>query len=290
MERFDARRTLELIERHRVNRLFSVPAQLLRMARVENFDTYDLSSLETLYHSGAVCPPWLKRRWIDRVGAEHVYEGFGSTETVGALAIRGDEWLEHPGSVGRAQISDVSIRDAEGKECQVGEVGEIFMRWQRPAGSESAMRSSGFVYWGSPPATSDDGGYVSVGDLGWLDNDGYVYVADRRADMIITGGVNVFPAEVEAVLTEHTGVADVAVVGIPDSEWGRRVHAVIEPAPGVGPAELIAELELHCRSRMAGPKVPKSFEIVTKLPRDENGKIRRSAIAAGASMSSLDYR
>jgi bile acid-coenzyme A ligase len=287
MERFDGTRALELIERHRVNRLFSVPAQLLRMARVGDFDRYDLSSLETVYHSGAVCPPWLKRRWIERVGAEHIFEGFGSTETVGALAIRGDEWLEHPGSVGRPLISDVSIRDADGHECSPREVGEIFMRFRRP-GARPTERRAGFEYWGSPPAKSDDEGFVSVGDLGWRDDDGYVFVADRRVDMIITGGVNVYPAEVEAVLTEHPDVADVAVIGISDSEWGRRVHAIVEPRTGCDIADLVATLDEHCRARMAGPKVPKSYDLVAKLPRDDNGKIRRSTLVAATSSVSSD--
>ncbi|HEX4218749.1 MAG TPA: AMP-binding protein [Acidimicrobiales bacterium] len=287
MERFDGTRALELIERHRVNRLFSVPAQLLRMARAADFDRYDLSSLETVYHSGAVCPPWLKRRWIERVGAEHIFEGFGSTETVGALAIRGDEWLEHPGSVGRPMISDVSIRDAEGHECSPLEVGEIFMRFRRPD-TRPIEPHVGFEYWGSPPAKSDDEGFVSVGDLGWRDDDDYVYVADRRVDMIITGGVNVYPAEVEAVLTEHPDVADVAVIGIEDSEWGRRVHAIVEPRTGCDAADLIATLDEHCRARMAAPKVPKSYDLVTKLPRDDNGKIRRSTLVAATSSVSSD--
>jgi bile acid-coenzyme A ligase len=287
MERFDGAHALELIERHRVNRFFSVPTQLLRMARVEDFDRYDLTSLETVYHSGAVCPPWLKRLWIERVGAEHVFEGFGSTETVGALAIRGDEWLKHPGSVGRPVISDVSIRDTDGHECPVGEVGEIFMRFRLPE-IRPTERRVGFEYWGSPAAKLDDEGFVSVGDLGWSDHDGYVFVADRRVDMIITGGVNVYPAEVEAVLTEHPDVADVAVIGIADPEWGRRVHAIVEARPGCNAADLVATLDVHCRARMAAPKVPKSYELVPRLPRDDNGKIRRSALVPATSSVGAD--
>jgi bile acid-coenzyme A ligase len=126
---------------------------------------------------------------------------------------------------------------------------------------------------------------VSVGDLGWFDADGYVYVADRRVDMIITGGVNVFPAEVEAVLSEHVGVADVVVIGVPDADWGHRVHAIIEPGSGVEDVDLLPELDDLCRSRMAAPKVPKSYEIVERLPRDESGKIRRSALIEAASAS-----
>jgi bile acid-coenzyme A ligase len=243
------------------------------MAREPGVDRVDFSSVETLYHSGAACPPWLKRRWIELVGAEHVYEGFGSTESVGSLMIRGDEWLEHPGSVGKPQVTDVSIRDEDGREVPTGEVGEIFMRWNGRVG-----RTGGYRYWGSAPARSDDEGYVSVGDLAWRDDDGYVYIADRRVDMIVTGGVNVFPAEVEVALSERPEVRDVAVVGVPDDEWGRRVHAIVETDED--PTALLPLLVEHCRARMAPPKRPKSYEFVAGLPRNDAGKIRRRDLAA----------
>ena len=275
MEQFDPELALRLVERHRIKRIWTVPVQLLRMARVPGVDDADLSSVESLYHSGAACPAWLKRRWIELVGPEHVYEGFGSSESVGALIIRGDEWLKHPGSVGRPQITDIRIRNADGALCEPHEVGEIFMRWaQSPGGAPPPV----YTYWGSPPAKTDGDGCVSVGDLAWQDEEGYVYIADRRVDMIITGGVNVYPAEVEATLTEIEAVRDVAVVGVPDDEWGRRVHAIIETERPSD--ELVAELDRHCRTSMAPPKVPKSYEFLAALPRNDAGKIRRAALAA----------
>lgn len=135
-----------------------------------------------------------------------------------------------------------------------------------------------YFYVGSPPARSTPDGFVSVGDMGWVDADGYLFLADRRTDLIITGGANVYPAEVEAALTEHPGVADVAVIGLPDDDWGKRVHAVVQLAVGSEPAA--PELDRHCRERLASYKVPKSWEFVEQLPRDDAGKLRRSALVA----------
>src|SRR5215471_14401297 len=152
MERFEPGQALELVERHRINRIFSVPTQLLRMARDESGMLRDLSSLEVLYHSGAACPDWLKRFWIDRLGPERIIEGYGSTEAVGALAIRGDEWILHPGSVGRPVVSDVKICDEEHQEVPVGEIGEVYMRWRGTSPSAGDIEGSNYQYWGSPPA------------------------------------------------------------------------------------------------------------------------------------------
>jgi bile acid-coenzyme A ligase len=283
MTRFDATAALDAIERHRIEVIATVPIHLQRMDRVSDVESRDLSSIVHLYHSGAPCPEWLKRRWFKLVGPEHVYEGFGSTEAVGMLIIRGDEWLEHPGSVGRVGLlTDVVVREAGGEEeAPIGEVGEIFMKW-RPAESStgSSLQGATYQYWGTEKPPAPDG-YVSVGDLGWLDEDGYLFIADRRTDLIITGGVNVYPAEIEIAFTGHSDVEDVAVIGLPDPEWGQRVHAIISPRnPPSNPQRLVSELGRFARERLSAAKLPKSYEIVGSLPRSEAGKVRRSALVA----------
>jgi bile acid-coenzyme A ligase len=281
MTRFDAATALDAVERYAVEVMPTVPIQLQRMARVPGVESRDLSSLVSLYHSGAACPEWLKRRWMDLVGPDHVYEGFGSTEAVGMLVIRGDEWLAHPGSVGRGATTEVVVRGPDGANLRAGEVGEIFMRWRPADGSVgSSLQGATYRYWGSAVPSAPDG-FVSVGDLGWLDDDGYLFVADRRVDLIITGGVNVYPAEVEAAITEHPEVDDVVVIGVPDPEWGRRVHAIVATSrPPLDPQAFVTELNRRCRQRLSSVKVPKSYELVTALSRNEAGKVRRAELAA----------
>lgn len=271
LERFDAARVVDAIELYRVNFGFLAPTMMRRIIQLPGVEGRDFSSIESIFHTAAPCPPWLKRAWIELLGPEKLYEGFGATEAVGSCGIRGDEWLAHPGSVGRPRNCDLRILDEDGVELAVGEVGEIFMRtWQ--AGPT-------YTYIGSPPAKTTPDGFSSVGDLGWVDAEGYLFLADRRTDLIISGGANVYPAEVEAALTEHPSVGDVAVIGIPDDDWGKRVHAVIQWRDDVG---VVNEFELreHCRVRLASYKTPKTWEFVEQLPRDEAGKIRRSALVA----------
>ena len=166
--------------------------------------------------------PWLKRRWIDLIGPEHLFEVYASTEASIVTGIWGDEWLTHPNCVGRAMPNyELKILDAAGQESPRGEVGEIYMR--------RLDLEINFHYVGSPPAPKIDG-FATIGDLGWLDEEGYLYIADRRVDMIITGGANVFPAEVEAALTEHAQVGDVATIGLADEEWGKRVPSIAQLA------------------------------------------------------------
>jgi bile acid-coenzyme A ligase len=245
-----------------------------RMAKVPGVAAADLSSITGIMHTASACPPWVKRAWIDLVGAEKILEGFGATDYVGACLIRGDEWLEHPGSVGRPADCDVRILDEDGNEVPTGEVGEIYMRLRVPEDAEAS-----FEYIGAPDLKRTPDGFATVGDLGWVDADGYVYVADRRVDMIVTGGANVYPAEVEASLSDHRDVADVAVIGLPDEDWGRRVHAVVQPADPANPPAVDALLA-HARNTLAAYKCPKTVEFVDELPRNQAGKIRRSDLLA----------
>jgi len=268
LERFDAGLLVDVIEQDRIGFMTVVPTMMRRVAEVPGVRERDFSSLLGVLHSAAPCPEPLKRAWIDLVGAEVLWEGFGATENVGIVLVRGDEWLEHPGTVGRALPgTSLKVLAEDGREVSPGVVGEVFMRVDS---DEPTYR-----YVGADPAPTTPDGYTSVGDLGWVDEEGYLYPADRRVDLIITGGSNVYPAEVEAVLAEHPHVADVAVIGLPDEEWGRRVHAIVQARDG---GVDVHDLEALCRASLSPYKVPKSFEVVAQLPRDEAGKLRRRAL------------
>jgi len=275
MERFDAAQSADLIETLRVQFVTMVPTMLLRMARLPDFEKRDFTSLLAVLQGGAPCPAWLVRAWLARVGPERFHMTYGSTENAGLSRIRGDEWLARPGSVGRPFNSEFRILDESGRELPPGEVGEIYGRSTTSVGPT-------FAYVGAPPPRSTADGFTSVGDLGWLDGDGYLYIADRRVDMVISGGANVFPAEVEAALLEHPEVADAAVIGLPDPEWGQRLHALWQPRDPARPAS-VEGLREHCRERLVAYKVPKTFECVALLPRSEAGKLSRGALVEARS-------
>lgn len=266
MERFDAGRWLDLVERERIGWAYVVPTMLHRIMQLD-LTGRDLSSIEVLWLGSAPCPDWLQRKAIEVFGPEHVYEFYGATE-IGCSLIRGDEWLEHPGSVGVPSVAEVEIRDADGNPLPTGEVGEVWLRPRTGGGHTFAYRGA--------EADPDDDGYISVGDMGYFDEDGYLYLADRRTDLVISGGANIYPAEVEAALLEHPAVADVAVIGLPDDEWGQRVHAIVQAVDGEGVAP--GDLDRFGRERLASYKLPRSWEFVDELPRDPSGKIRRSKL------------
>jgi bile acid-coenzyme A ligase len=268
MQRFDASRAVELVKRWNVNQVVLVPTMLQRIARLADLAAEDLSSLRNVYYGGAPLPSWVARRWIDLVGPEHFFFQYGGTEQLGGCLADGSEWLSHEGTVGRPVGCTVRILGDDGTPLPPNQIGEIFM-----------CRDDGhrFRYIGAPMPKMTDDGYSTYGDLGWLDTDGYLYIADRRVDMVVTGGANVYPAEVELALSEHPGIGDAVVVGLPDEEWGQRLHAIIEPLdPLVPPSG--DDLRAHCQARLAPYKVPKSFEIVEHLPRTEAGKINRSSL------------
>ena len=271
LEKFDAALTVYVIERHRVTFLAMVPIIMQRIARLPDVLTRDFSSIDAFYHSGAVCPVWVKRVWLQLVEPAKQYDCYGGAEGTGVVAIRGDEWMLREGSLGRPVDTRLSIRDSAGAPLPAGEIGEIF------TGPEGAPMT--FRYLGAEPPASTSDGLVTLGDLGWLDDDGYLYLADRRVDLIITGGANVYPAEVEGVLSEHPGIADAVVIGVDDDEWGKQVYALLLPTdPGAPPD--VDELRAFCRERLVPYKVPKTFEFVSTSFRDESGKMRRSALAS----------
>ncbi len=272
LDRFDAARAVDLIERYRVNFAFLAPTMMKRIIDLPDVHERDFSSLNRIFQTSAPCPPWLKRAFMDLIGPEKLFESFGSSEAVGSCSITGPEWLEHPGSVGRPQNAVLKILDENFQEVQTGTVGEIFMR---PLNTDEPT----YYYIGSPPAKTSPEGLISVGDMGWVDEEGYLYLADRRADLIISGGANIYPAEVEAVLSQHPEVVDVVVVGVPDDEWGKRVHAIIHPRD-INNRPSISDLDAWTRQHISSYKAPKSYEFMHELPRDGAGKIRRTQLAA----------
>jgi bile acid-coenzyme A ligase len=271
---FDAARAVDLIERHGVTMTVLVPTMLQRIARLPDVRDRDFSSLLRVVYGGASLPEWVARTWLELVPPERFHFVYGGSEVVGVATCTGREWLEHPGTTGVAVSCDIAILDGDRKPLPPGEVGEIWMRLH--------SEQQPFQYIGTPTPAPILGGYRTYGDMGWLDEDGYLYIADRRQDMIVTGGVNVFPAEVEAALSEHPGLVDAVVIGIPDAEWGHRVHAVVQPVDPADPPST-DDLRAFCKERLSGPKVPKDFEIVEEMPRTSAGKVNRSRLVEARS-------
>jgi len=232
----------------------------------ETWAAYDVSSLRMLWHLAAPCPPWLKEEWIRWLGADVVMELYGGTEGQAATTISGAEWLSHRGSVGKVLFGEMAACDGNGDPVAPGEVGEIYMR--RPADAPPT-----YSYRGATPRTLP-GGWESLGDIGWFDADGYLYLADRRTDMILVGGSNVYPAEIEAALDEHPLVQSSAVIGLPDEDLGSRVHAIVQPRPGLTEDAL----RDHVRGRLVTYKQPRSYEFVADNIRDDAGKVRRTQL------------
>jgi bile acid-coenzyme A ligase len=269
MRQFDAERALALIEEHRVDWVLFVPTMMQRIWRLPEAvrTRYDLSSLRRVMCTGAPSPPWLKRAWIEWLGPERIYEAYGGTERIAGTIISGSEWLAHPGSVGKPTLGrKIRILDAAGEDCAPREVGEVFML---PAGG----RGSTYRYLGAE-ATATADGWESLGDMGYLDEDGYLYLVERKTDMIVTGGANVYPAEVEGAIDAHPAVRSSAVVGLPDEDLGLRVHAIVDAPGGVSEEALRA----HLAERLVRYKIPRTFEFVTAPLRDDAGKLRRSAL------------
>ena len=274
MQRFDAARTLDLIGEHGVTWLYVVPTMMGRMLRLppERWASAELGSLRTVLHVGAPCPPDVKRGWLERVGPETVLELYSGTESQAGTAIDGRDWLAHPGSVGKVVRGEMKVCDDDGRELGPGETGEIWMR---------SGEGPSYYYLGATARVRD--GWESLGDMGFFDADGWLHLADRRSDMILVGGANVYPAEVEAALAGHPEVRDAVVVGLPDDDYGRVVHAIVQPVPDAAPGGLDERLGEHCARLLSPYKRPRSYELVDHPLRDDTGKVRRSELAAARS-------
>jgi bile acid-coenzyme A ligase len=240
-----------------MSRIAKLPAEETAMA--------DLGALRTVLHMAAPCPVSVKRWWIERIGPEAVWEVYGGTERIGATTIGGAEWLEHPGSVGKARPGqEIVILSEDGTPLPHGEIGEIYFRKEGGPGST-------YRYIGADARISGD--VESFGDMGWLDADGYLFLADRRTDMILSGGVNIYPAEIEAAIEGVPGVIACAVIGLPDPDLGQRIHAIVQipPESTLAGRDVLAAVE----NTLSRTKRPRSIEIVFDALRNDTGKMRR---------------
>jgi long-chain acyl-CoA synthetase len=268
--KFDPAETLRLIDEHRVTNVHLVPTQFHRLLRLDEATrtTFSGSSLRVVWHGAAPCPPEVKRRMIDWWGPV-VSEYYGSTEGSIVAMASAAEWLERPGTVGKpTPLVQVTVRDDSGQVLTADESGQIYVR---------SIMGSDFEYHNEPQKTAEvhlEPGTYTFGDIGYFDEAGYLYLSDRKIDMIISGGVNIYPAEIEAVLVTHGAVEDAAVFGIPDEEFGEAVKAAVTVRAGHSPsAELAADLIAHCRAHLAGYKAPRSIDFEASMPRHETGKL-----------------
>lgn len=273
MVKFDAEETLRLIEQNGVQWVNFVPTMMHRIWALpdEVRNRYDVSSLHTVFHMAAPMPAWLKEKWIEWLGPEKIWELYGGTEAQGACVINGVEWLEHRGSVGKIlETSRLRIIGEDGNDVPVGETGEIYFLPNDGAGCT-------YHYLGADPKRRADG-WESLGDIGRLDADGYLYLGDRLADMILRGGANIYPAEVEAAVSAHPEVRSCVVVGLPDPEFGQRVHAILELTEGADAQAVADGMGDFLDDRLSRYKHPESFEIVSVGLRDDSGKVRRTLL------------
>ncbi|MCQ4364768.1 AMP-binding protein [Mycobacterium gordonae] len=267
MSRFDPHEFLRVIERYGVTFLVTVPTIMQRLLPVYQAGSYNLSSLRRLWHLAAPCPPTVKQAWIDLLGPEKIWELYGGTELQALTFISGDQWLTHPGSVGQVVSGQMKVLDDDGNECPPGVVGEIYMR-PNP-GSAPTYR-----YVGTTAKSRD--GWDSLGDLGYFDADGFLYLSDRRVDMFTVGGRNVYPAEIENALSAHPEVLSCLAVGIPDGDLGQVPYALVHTTGGS--ALDATAVQAFVADRLAAYKVPRIVEFVDTPLRDDAGKARRTAV------------
>lgn len=268
LPRFEPEATLRAIEEHRAEAMYLVPTMMQRIWKLPEPVRlgYDVSSMKVAFHLAEPCPRWLKQAWIDWLGPDVIWELYAGTEGQAITVLDGHDWLAHPGSVGRLISGEIRICDHNGNDVRAGEVGEIFMR---SAGRDTPT----YRYVGAEARSLD--GWESLGDMGSMDEDGFVYLADRRTDMILVGGANVYPAEVEAALNEHPAVRSAAVIGLPDADKGNRIHAIVE-----ADADIEDELAAFLAGQLVRYKLPRTYEFVAVPLRDDAGKVRRGALRA----------
>ncbi len=266
LRRFDAEATLAAVQEHRATAMYMVPTMMQRIWKLPETTrlAYDMSSLEIMFHLAEPCPPWLKEAWIDWIGPSPIWELYGGTEGQCFTVLDGNEWLEHRGSVGKPVSGECKICDSDGVELAAEEVGDV---WLRSTGRDTPT----YFYVGAEPDERD--GWESLGDVGWMDADGYLYLADRRTDMILVGGANVYPAEVEAAIGAHPQVQSCAVIGLPDEDKGSAVHAIVQ-GDSIDTTELMGFLA----ERLVSYKLPRTVEFVDEALRDDAGKVRRTAL------------
>ena len=271
--KFDAEEALRMIAAHQVQWVNFVPTMMHRIWALpeEVRNAYDVSSLQVVFHMAAPMPAWLKEKWIEWLGPEKIFELYGGTERQGSTVISGVEWLAHKGSVGKiGETSRLRIIGEDGNDVAPGESGEIYFLPNDGAGST-------YHYLGAEPKRRPDG-WESLGDIGRLDAEGYLYLGDRLADMILRGGANIYPAEVEAAVTAHPDVRSCVVVGLPDPELGQRIHALVELGPDCDAQSLADGMGEFLADRLSRYKHPESFEVVSVSPRDNSGKVRRTLL------------
>ncbi len=273
MERFDAEEYLRLVERHGVTHSQLVPTMFTRLLRLPATirARYDIRSLEAIVHAAAPCPEQVKRDMIDWWGPI-LHEYYGATEGLGFTACDTAEWLAHPGTVGRVRLGELRILDDDMNPCASGTPGTIWFKTATP-----------FEYFNDPARTSEarspDGSMSTVNDIGYVDDDGFLYLTDRKTYMIISGGVNIYPQECENLLITHPKVADAAVFGVPNEDLGEEVKAVVQTEPGIaGDETLAAELIAFCRQHLAHLKCPRSIDFEAELPRLPTGKLYKRVL------------
>lgn len=276
MTRFDALSALNLIEKHQVNFVSLVPTMMHRIWRLGDSirNQYDMSSIRAVVHSASICPMWLKESWINWLGPDRIIEAYSSTEAPGYTIITGREWLVRKGSVGKPDPSgcQVKICDSAGAEVAAGKIGEVYMR--PTPGPQSKYQFGNKYHYIGALAKTLPGDWESMGDEGYVDRDGYLYIVDRSADIIIRGGANIYPAEIEAAIDAYPTVRSSIVVGIPDEDLGESILAIVDctaPIP-------VDTLKRHLSDHLSAYKIPQKFEFVINPLRDDAGKARRLAI------------